>query len=59
MLSSSHCPHTGVVNFFARAEPLFVVGSVIKASEPGLCCAYSWPIDICRLAAAQAVRIAS
>lgn len=39
MLSSSHCPHTGVVNFFARAEPLFAIGSVIKASEPGL---YHW-----------------
>jgi hypothetical protein len=36
MLSRSHCPHTGVLNFFARAEPLFAVGSVIKASEPGL-----------------------
>ncbi len=33
MLSRSHCPHTGVVNFFARAEPLLAVGSVIKAAS--------------------------
>lgn len=39
MLSSSHCPHTGVVNFFARSEPLLAIGSVIKAGEPGL---YHW-----------------
>jgi hypothetical protein len=39
MLSRSHCPHTGVVNFFARTEPLLAVGSVIKAREPGL---YHW-----------------
>ena len=39
MLSSRHCPHTGIVNFFAHAEPLLAVGSVIKAGEPAL---YHW-----------------
>jgi hypothetical protein len=39
MLSRSHCPHTGVVNFFARAEPWLAVGSVVKAGEPAL---YHW-----------------
>jgi hypothetical protein len=34
MLSRRHCPHTGIVNFFAHAEPLLAVGSVIKAGEP-------------------------
>ncbi len=34
MLSRSHCPYTGVVNFFARTEPLLAVGSVIKAGQP-------------------------
>ncbi len=39
MLSRSHCPYTGVVNFFARTEPLLAVGSVIKAGQPAL---YHW-----------------
>jgi hypothetical protein len=39
MLSRRHCPHTGIVNFFAHAEPLLAVGSVIKAGEPPL---YHW-----------------
>jgi hypothetical protein len=39
MLSSSHCPHTGVVNFYAHAEPLLAVGSVIRADQAGL---YHW-----------------
>jgi hypothetical protein len=39
MLSRRHCPHTGIVNFFAHAEPLLAVGSVIKAGEPAR---YHW-----------------
>jgi hypothetical protein len=39
MLCRRHCPHTGIVNFFAHAEPLLAVGSVIKACEPA---GYHW-----------------
>jgi hypothetical protein len=39
MLSRRHCPHTGIVNFFATADPLLAIGSVIKAGEPAL---YHW-----------------
>ncbi len=39
MLSRRHCPHTGIVNFFAHAEPQLAVGSVVKAGEPAL---YHW-----------------
>ena len=31
MLSMKRCPHTGVVNYFDASEPLFAVGSVMKA----------------------------
>jgi hypothetical protein len=39
MLSTRLCPHTGVVNFFADAEPFIAIGSVIRggASQP-----YHW-----------------
>ena len=39
MLSRRHCPHTGIVNFFATADPLLAIGSVIRAGEPAL---YHW-----------------
>lgn len=39
MLSRRHCPHTGIVNFFAAADPFVAIGSVIKAGEPAL---YHW-----------------
>jgi hypothetical protein len=39
MLSSRLCPHTGIVNFFAEAEPFLAVGSVVKAGEPAR---YHW-----------------
>ncbi len=39
MLSRRHCPHTGIVNFFAAADPFLAIGSVIKAGEPAL---YHW-----------------
>ena len=39
MLSRRHCPHTGIVNFFAAADPFLAIGSVIKAGEPAL---YYW-----------------
>ena len=38
MLSRTHCRHTGIVNFFAAADPLLAIGSVIKAGEPGRYC---------------------
>jgi len=34
VLSKSRCPHTGVVNFFTRADPLLSVGSVAEAGAP-------------------------
>jgi len=34
MLSKSRCPHTGVVNFYTRADPLLAVGSVAAAADP-------------------------
>jgi hypothetical protein len=39
VLHRSHCPHTGVVNFFAAAEPFLAIGSVIRtgAAQP-----YHW-----------------
>jgi hypothetical protein len=39
MLASRQCPHTGVVNFFAAAEPFMAIGSVVKAGEPAR---YHW-----------------
>jgi hypothetical protein len=39
MLSSRRCPHTGIVNFFADAEPFLAVGSVTETREPAL---YHW-----------------
>jgi hypothetical protein len=39
MLSRRHCPHTGIVNFFAESEPLLAIGSVVKAGKPAL---YHW-----------------
>jgi hypothetical protein len=34
MLSRRHCPHTGIVNFFAQSDPLLAVGSVVRTGEP-------------------------
>ena len=39
MLSSRRCPHTGIVNFFADAEPFLAVGSVTETGDPAL---YHW-----------------
>jgi hypothetical protein len=39
MLARRHCPHTGIVNFFAAGDPLLAVGSVIKTGKPAL---YHW-----------------
>jgi hypothetical protein len=39
MLSKSRCPHTGVVNFFTKADPLLAVGSV---AETGVDTRYVW-----------------
>ena len=36
MLVAKRCPHTGVVNLFARAEPFLAIGSVVRA-DTGLC----------------------
>jgi len=34
VLSKSRCPHTGVVNFFTRSDPLLAVGSVAETGVP-------------------------
>ena len=39
MISKKHCPHTGVVNFFASSDPLMAIGSVNKATKPAH---YDW-----------------
>ena len=33
MISKRHCPLTGVVNFFAAADPLIAIGSVSGATR--------------------------
>lgn len=33
MLSKQRCPHTGIVNYFARTEPFFAVGSITEANH--------------------------
>ncbi len=39
MISKRHCPRTGVVNFFAAADPLLAIGSV---SETVNTPSYAW-----------------
>jgi hypothetical protein len=39
VISKTHCPHTGVVNFFTAADPLLAVGSVSEATAPAY---YNW-----------------
>jgi hypothetical protein len=39
MLSKYRCPHTGVVNYFTRADPLLAVGSVAEVSSTSR---YAW-----------------
>ena len=34
MITSKRCPHTGVVNFFVRADPHLAVGSVSQEANP-------------------------
>ena len=39
MLSKQRCPHTGIVNFFTRADPFLSVGSIMKqADRDGVYC---------------------
>lgn len=33
MLIKRRCPHTGVVNFFSRAEPHMAVGSIVPRDD--------------------------
>jgi hypothetical protein len=39
VFSKSRCPHTGVVNFFTKADPLLSIGSV---AEAGASARYVW-----------------
>ena len=34
MITKRRCPHTGIVNFFSKTDPLFPVGSVTQAAIP-------------------------
>ena len=34
MITTKRCPHTGVVNFFVRADPHLAVGSVSQEANP-------------------------
>jgi hypothetical protein len=34
VITKRRCPHTGVVNFYDRAEPLLAVGSVTAGAKP-------------------------
>jgi hypothetical protein len=39
MLSKQRCPHTGIVNYFTKADPFVSVGSVMRAGSPA---EYQW-----------------
>jgi len=39
VITKRSCPHTGVINFYERTEPLLAIGSVSASSEPAL---YIW-----------------
>ena len=34
MITKRRCPHTGVVNFYEKTEPLLAIGSVSAGLEP-------------------------
>ena len=34
MITKRSCPHTGVINFYERTEPLLALGSVTACAEP-------------------------
>lgn len=34
MITTRRCPHTGILNFYSKVDPLLAVGSVTEASEP-------------------------
>jgi hypothetical protein len=34
VITKRRCPHTGIVNFYSKADPLIAVGSVNQASMP-------------------------
>ena len=42
MISKRNCPHTGIINFFASADPLIAIGSVSETTTPAQCawCCY-------------------
>lgn len=33
MITKRRCPHTGVLNFYERAEPLLAIGSVTAGAD--------------------------
>jgi len=34
VLTKRSCPHTGIINFYERTEPLLAIGSVSAGAEP-------------------------
>jgi hypothetical protein len=39
VITKRRCPHTGIVNFYSKADPHLAVGSVAQASAPS---SYVW-----------------
>jgi hypothetical protein len=39
MISKNRCPHTRVVNFFVKSDPLLAVGSISEIATPAQ---YAW-----------------
>jgi hypothetical protein len=34
VITKRRCPHTGIVNFYGKADPLLAVGSVSEGAKP-------------------------
>jgi hypothetical protein len=34
VITKRRCPHTGIVNFYSKADPLLAVGSVSEGAKP-------------------------
>jgi hypothetical protein len=42
LLSSRRCPHTGVVNFYAVAEPHMAIGSISRCGTAAQSDGFAW-----------------
>jgi hypothetical protein len=34
VITKRRCPHTGIVNFYSKADPLLAIGSLTEAAAP-------------------------